>query len=96
MTIDLSGDRAAAVRSLMEAGHYASEDEVIDDALRLLTQRYQAIPAHQTTPSVTDRARQQAENFRRLCRTLDAMPTAEVADGLTNRDHDQILYGRRP
>lgn len=30
------GDREQAVRFLMEGGRYASEDEVIDEALRLL------------------------------------------------------------
>jgi antitoxin ParD1/3/4 len=36
MTIHLSGDREQFVCSLIQAGRYASEDEVIDDALRLL------------------------------------------------------------
>ncbi len=39
MTIHLSGDREQVVRTLMKAGRYASEDEVIDEALRLLQQR---------------------------------------------------------
>ena len=39
MTINLSEERGQAVRSLMEGGRYASEDEVIDDALRLLQER---------------------------------------------------------
>jgi antitoxin ParD1/3/4 len=39
MTIHLSGDREQFVRSLVQGGQYASEDEVIDDALRLLQER---------------------------------------------------------
>ena len=39
-------------------------------------------------------AAQQLENLRQLGRKLDAMPSAAVADGLTNRDHDRILYGQ--
>ena len=39
MTIQLSGDREQIVRSLMQGGRFASEDEVIDEALRLLRQR---------------------------------------------------------
>jgi putative addiction module CopG family antidote len=36
MTIHLSGDREEFVRSLIQAGQFASEDEVIDAALQLL------------------------------------------------------------
>jgi antitoxin ParD1/3/4 len=39
MTIQLSGDREQLVRSLVEGGQFASEDEVIDEALRLLQER---------------------------------------------------------
>jgi len=39
MTIQPSADREQIVRSIMQGGRYASEDEVIDEALRLLRQR---------------------------------------------------------
>ena len=39
MTIHLSGEREQIVRSLMQGGRYASEDEVIAEALRLLQER---------------------------------------------------------
>ncbi len=42
MTIHSSGDREQIVRSIMQGGRYASEDEVIDEALRLLRQREEA------------------------------------------------------
>jgi len=35
MTIHLSGEREQFVRSLVQRGQFASEDEVIDEALRL-------------------------------------------------------------
>ena len=41
MTIDLSGQRERIVLSLMQAGKFASADEVIDEALRLVEERYQ-------------------------------------------------------
>lgn len=42
---------------------------------------------------MNDRVAQQLENLRQLCRKLDAMPTENVADdGLSNRDHDKIIY----
>ena len=37
MTIHLSGDREEIVRSFIGDGRFTSEDEVIDEALRLLT-----------------------------------------------------------
>lgn len=39
MTIHLSGDREQYVRSLVQIGQFASEDEVIDEALRLFQER---------------------------------------------------------
>ncbi len=42
MTIHSSSDREQIVRSIMQGGRYASEDEVIDEALRLLRQREEA------------------------------------------------------
>ena len=39
MTIHLSGDREQFVRSLVQIGQFASEDEVIDEALRLFQER---------------------------------------------------------
>ncbi len=41
-----------------------------------------------------DRTAHQLANLRRLGQKLDAMPTAAVADGLSNRDHDRMLYGK--
>jgi len=39
MIVDLSGEREQFVRSLIQGGQYASEDEVIAEALRLLQER---------------------------------------------------------
>jgi antitoxin ParD1/3/4 len=39
MSIHLSGDCERIVRSLMQGGRFASEDEVIGEALRLLRER---------------------------------------------------------
>jgi len=39
MTIHLSGEREQFIRSLVQGGRYASEAEVIEEALRLLEQR---------------------------------------------------------
>jgi antitoxin ParD1/3/4 len=39
MTIHLSGDREQIVRSFIQQGGFTSEEEVIDEALRLLQER---------------------------------------------------------
>lgn len=39
MTIYLSGDRERFVRSLVEDGDYPSENEVVEEALRMLQER---------------------------------------------------------
>jgi Arc/MetJ-type ribon-helix-helix transcriptional regulator len=85
MTIHLSGQREQIVLSLLEAGAFPSADAVIDEALRLIGERYRQAGEQ------TDR---QLENLRRLGQKLDAMPVADAADGLSNRDHDRMLYGK--
>jgi predicted RNase H-like HicB family nuclease len=44
------------------------------------------------TESDADRTARQLESLKGLGRKLDAMPVAEATDGLSNRDHDRILY----
>ena len=39
LTINLSGDREEFVRSLLHAGDFASEIDVVEEALRLLEER---------------------------------------------------------
>jgi Arc/MetJ-type ribon-helix-helix transcriptional regulator len=100
MTIHLSGHREQVILSLLRSGKFASSDEVIDEALRLVGERYQ--PAEDATKSAVssaaddslDRAARQLANLRLLGRKLDTMPSAAIVDGLSNRDHDQMLYGQ--
>jgi len=40
-----------------------------------------------------DQTARQLENLKQLCEKLAAQPSAGKGDGLSNRDHDQILYG---
>jgi len=100
MTIQLSEQREQLILSLLRAGKFASSDEVIDEGLRLVGERYKE-PGEAREPAVSskaddsaDRTAQQLGNLRRLGQKLDAMPTAAVADGLSNRDHDRMLYGK--
>jgi putative addiction module CopG family antidote len=96
MTIKLSEEREQFIRSLVAGGRFSSESEVVDEALSLLEQRYRASgPAGRAAADVApDRTGQQSENLKLLLQKLDAMPPSAVADGLSNRDHDQILYNR--
>lgn len=88
MTIHLSEDKERKIRSLMQDGAFATESDVIDEALRLL-ERHQQEQASQQAE--IDRHVQQRENLKRLIQNLDALPSASP----NNRDHDLILYGQR-
>jgi Arc/MetJ-type ribon-helix-helix transcriptional regulator len=100
MTIHLSGQGEQLILSLLQAGKFASSDEVIDEALRLVGERYQepgeakerAVrgPAHISA----DRTAQQLGALGKLLQKLDAMSTSVIAYGLSNRDHDRMLYGK--
>jgi Arc/MetJ-type ribon-helix-helix transcriptional regulator len=100
MTIHLSGQREQVILSLLRAGKFASSDDVIDEALRLVGERYQEpeqakkLADASTGDASLDRTARQLANLRRLGQKVDAMPTIAVADGLSNRDHDQMLYGQ--
>jgi len=100
MTIHLSGQREQLILSLLRTGKFTSPNEIVDEGLRLVEERYQE-PGEAKEPAVSgkaadslDRTAQQLGNLRRLGQKLDAMPTAAIADGLTNRDHDRMLYGK--
>jgi antitoxin ParD1/3/4 len=74
MTIHLSESREQFVRSLVQGGRYASEAEVIDEALRLLEQR----------DSVTVSEKQRVEAL--LIEGLDSGPSTPM----TSSDWDDI------
>jgi Arc/MetJ-type ribon-helix-helix transcriptional regulator len=91
MTIHLSGSREQLVLSLLQGGQFSSADEVIDEALRLVGQRYQGSSAGNGADNRTSR---QLETLKRLGEKTDAMPVVDVADGLSGRDHDKIIYSK--
>jgi hypothetical protein len=68
------------------AGLSASEKQEV--AKRILM----SIREEGTPPQ--DRASTQRESLDRLCRTVDAMPAVPHGDGLSNRDHDRLVYTR--
>ena len=100
MTIHLSEQREQLILSLLRAGKFASADDVIDEGLRLVEQRLQESgetdesPTNAAAGDTDDRTAQQLGNLRRLGQILDAMPTAAISDGLSNRDHDRMIYGQ--
>jgi putative addiction module CopG family antidote len=100
MTIHLSEQREQFILTLLRAGKFRSADDVIDEGLRLVEQRLQE-SGETKEPSISgdaddseDRTAQQLGNLRRLGLKLDAMPTTAITDGLSNRDHDRMIYGQ--
>ena len=61
------------------------------DKRELVDRILQSLQAESPAP---DRALRQRDALARLCQKLDVMPAATPSDGLTNRDHDRILYTR--
>jgi Arc/MetJ-type ribon-helix-helix transcriptional regulator len=100
MTIHLSEQREQLILSLVRAGKFASAEEVVDEGLRLVEQRLQYFGETKEPPisgaagDTDDRTAQQLGNLRRLGEKLDAMPASAIGDGLSNRDHDRIIYGQ--
>ena len=88
MTIQLSSDRERMILSLLQAGRFSSADAVIDEALRLVEERY-AGPEEPTTPGQAeeniDRTAERLETLNRLGRKPEAMPAAGADDGFSNR-----------
>jgi hypothetical protein len=66
-------------------------DLTLLDKLELVTRLMQTIQAD--VAMSPDRTREQLENLSALRHKLAAMPAVAVSDGLSNRDHDRILYG---
>jgi putative addiction module CopG family antidote len=54
MTIHLYSGPEQFIRSVIEAGHYPSEDAVIDEALRLLEERAEAVKLAELRGDVAD------------------------------------------
>jgi Arc/MetJ-type ribon-helix-helix transcriptional regulator len=100
MAIHLSEQREQLILSLLRAGKFAPADEVVDEGLRLVEQRLREsgekneAASSGMTDHPDDRAPVQLRNLSRLGQLLDAMPAAAIADGLSNRDHDRMLYGQ--
>lgn len=92
MTISLPQDLEEFLRSGVRVGRFASEHDAVAQAVRLLRQSIEGPDGHGRDASPDE----QAENLRRLCASMEELPTAAVTDGLSNRDHDKILYGERP
>jgi hypothetical protein len=63
----------------------------VQDKLELVARLMRSIQAD--VGPAGDHTREQLEKLSELRRKLTVMPAATVSDGLSNRDHDQILYG---
>jgi Arc/MetJ-type ribon-helix-helix transcriptional regulator len=91
MTIQLPQEVEESVLAEVRSGHFASADDALTEAWWVFLRQREETSSPSSSSVLDDRRRQ---NLERLCEQLDAMPAAPVRDALTNRDHDQILYGR--
>ena len=66
-------------------------DLTLQDKLELVTRLMRTIQADVAMPP--GETREQLETLNALRRKLATMLAAAVSDGLSNRDHDRILYG---
>jgi Arc/MetJ-type ribon-helix-helix transcriptional regulator len=95
MTIHLPQELERYIHDQVVRGEFASADEALTEAVRLLQQRGPDQVPMTEARGTADRATRQREGLDRLCRRLDSMPIAPADDdGLSNRDHDRILYGK--
>ena len=67
-------------------------DLTLQEKLDLATRLMGTIQADDVVMS-PEGTREQLETLNVLRRRVAAMPAAAVSDGLSNRDHDRILYG---
>ena len=65
----------------------------LPDKLELIERIAHSIRSEST--STPDRASGQRKNLDRLRKEMEAMPADEPQDGLSNRDHDRVLYGEK-
>ncbi len=81
-------EHATEWTSLREALGSLSQDEKLQ-LIELVVQSMRA-------PSSSGASADRRMNLDRLRRELGTLPVANPADGFSNRDHDDALYGVRP
>jgi hypothetical protein len=84
MDIHLSEEARRYIEAQLAAGRYRTPGELIADLVR------------RQQPQDADECRlweRQKQALRGLLDELAQLPPAALSDGLTNRDHDRILYG---
>jgi Arc/MetJ-type ribon-helix-helix transcriptional regulator len=84
MDIHLSKEAARYIKAQLDAGRYRTPDELVADLLRQQEER------EDSERRLWERQRQALLGLRD---ELSALPSSLPDDGLTNRDHDRILYG---
>lgn len=88
MTIHLPEDLGNSLRGMVRSGRFASLDDATAEAVRQFLR--EAGPERDEA----EHARRQLDNLKKLCDQLEVMPVAAPTEGFSNRDHDQVLYGR--
>jgi Arc/MetJ-type ribon-helix-helix transcriptional regulator len=89
MDIQLSPDAQRFIEAQLQLGKYRSVAEVID---ALVEEKTASTSAVANLEALTAKQRQRLLDLVEEC---EALALAPPLDGLTNRDHDRILYGER-
>jgi hypothetical protein len=84
------GDRLGAIEASLAGLTNAEKLELIARIARSIRSGPQSQPG---TAGPIERAERQYGNRMRLIAEIAALPETPRDDGLTNRDHDKILYG---
>jgi Arc/MetJ-type ribon-helix-helix transcriptional regulator len=87
MQITISEEAGRYIEAQLAAGRYRTANELIEDLVRLRQGR---------EAEECGLAERQRHALLNLLDEMRAWPAAPVEDGLTNRDHDRILYGGPP
>jgi len=92
MEVELDPDETCRIE-LLARTRSKSVQQVLHD---IVAEALRHEPSSEAAAQEKAVARDQARSLQNLRATLDAMPLAKCADGLSgSRDHDKILYGRR-
>jgi len=88
----LPADLEIFVREEIASGKYQSEEELVNEALRLLKAQKTRTNGD-TKQGETSQSDAQLSALRELVREFEALPLESPDDGFSVRNHDKLLYG---
>ncbi len=94
--MDLNGlpaDLEQFVQQEIADGRFASVEEVVSAALRMMCE-HQSQTNGQASQLSVRQSDPKLATLKELVRELEALPVARPDDGFSVRDHDKLLYGQ--